>query len=452
MNLLVQELSALFPTSRGAVDDAIHLSAVMTDSRITLRNSLFVPIVGEQFDAHDYLGEAIQNGAVAVLWQKDKHLPYAIPNDFPVFFVEDTVQALQQTAHFYKSKVAPVVVGITGSNGKTTTKDMTASVLSEAFVVHKTAGNYNNHIGLPLTLLAMPEDTEVAVLEMGMNNAGEIGTLSKIAEPDYGIITNIGESHIENLGSREGIAQAKLEIREGMSRDGTLIVDGDEALLHETGQNVHTIRCGTTPESDVVITERSPLNQGSHFKIGDKGYFIPLSGNHNIKNASFVITLAKAMKMSPDLIEQGLKNIEITGMRFERISGKNGSLIINDAYNASPTSMKAVIASLAERQEKKKMVLVLGDMYELGSHSKPLHRSVAASIGEEFEAVFTIGEDAKEITDELTALNRKIMTRHFDDKEVLTQNLERYLDNDTVILVKASRGMKLEEIIEGLVE
>src|SRR5699024_1235287 len=188
----------------------IEIETVVTDSRLKVKQSLFVPLIGDQFDGHQFVEGALNNGAVAILWQEDRELPPSVPKQVPVFFVKNTLDALQQLASLYRNKVDPIVVGITGSNGKTTTKDIVSSVVKTTYKTHFTQGNLNNHIGLPLTILGMPNDAEVLILEMGMNHFNEIDLLSKIARPDYAIITNIGESHIEHLGSREGITKAKL--------------------------------------------------------------------------------------------------------------------------------------------------------------------------------------------------------------------------------------------------
>ncbi|CDQ19843.1 UDP-N-acetylmuramoyl-tripeptide--D-alanyl-D-alanine ligase [Halobacillus karajensis] len=452
MILEVKELTKLFTKHQGATEDHIRIHSVMTDSRKTAKQSLFVPIVGENFDAHDFLGEAIKQGAVAALWQEDKPLPRLTPTDFPVFFVKDTTKALQQAASYYLKKVDPIVVGITGSNGKTTTKDLVASVLKTKYRTHKTAGNFNNHIGLPLTVLSMDPSTEAVVLEMGMDRAGEISVLSSLAEPDYAIITNIGESHIENLGSREGIANAKLEITEGLNRDGALIIDGDEALLKDQQAEKWTVSCGFGQHLDYQVTILSLTDESSRFKIGEQVYELPMPGKHNVKNATFVIALAEKLGLSAEEIQQGFRELEMSAMRFEKHEGHNGALIINDAYNASPTSMKAIIEVVSQLTSKSRKVLILGDMFELGEQSETLHESVATAINEKIQAVYTIGNHSNRISEAVAAHSPAIKTRHFTDKQTLGHHVRNELAADTVVLIKASRGMKLEEILKDLVD
>ncbi|MCA0969370.1 UDP-N-acetylmuramoyl-tripeptide--D-alanyl-D-alanine ligase [Halobacillus litoralis] len=449
MKLEVSELTALFQDYKGAADDPITIRMIMTDSRKKARQSLFVPIVGESFDAHDFIKGAIENGATATLWQKDKPVPHLVPTDFPVFFVEDTTKALQDLAHYYLKKIDPVIVGVTGSNGKTTTKDMVAAVLRTKFNTHKTQGNFNNHIGLPLTVLSMETRTEAVVLEMGMDRAGEISVLSKLAEPDYAIITNIGESHIENLGSREGIAKAKLEIRDGLT--GPCIMDGDEPLLSEALQQEGAVSCGFHQGLDYVAEIQQLSDDQTTFTVNGDTYELPMAGRHNAKNASYVIALAHKLGISHEQIQQGFGQIEASGMRFEKHEGKNGALIINDAYNASPTSMKAVIEIIRNLTSKSKKVLVLGDMYELGEKSEQLHAGVAEAIDPEIDAVYTIGVHSKQITDAVERNSSGIETAHFTEKKALSHHIQSNLTEDTVVLIKASRGMKLEELLDDLV-
>ncbi|WP_226578485.1 UDP-N-acetylmuramoyl-tripeptide--D-alanyl-D-alanine ligase [Halobacillus litoralis] len=452
MILEVQELSTLFTSHKGAAKDQIPLESVLTDTRKSASQSLFVPIVGESFDAHEFLGEAIKQGAVATLWQEDRELPALVPTDFPVFFVKDTTKALQQVAAYYLKKVDPIVVGVTGSNGKTTTKDMVASVLAVRFETHKTAGNFNNHIGLPLTILAMDPDTEAVVLEMGMDRAGEISVLSKIAEPDHAIITNIGESHIENLGSREAICGAKLEIKDGLSEDGLLIIDADEPLLEAEKKESRTTACGFNPSADYQAVIHELTDDYSTFTVKNTSYRLNMAGKHNVKNATYVIALAEKLGLTSDQIQNGFQHLQMSSMRFEKHEGLQGSLIINDAYNASPTSMKAVIEVVSHLTSKTKKVLVLGDMFELGEQSEGLHASVAEAIDEKIDAVVTVGDHSEKITEAVASHYPQIATKHFKEKKEASHHVRSLLTPDTVVLIKASRGMKLEEMLTDLVD
>ncbi|HLR62209.1 MAG TPA: UDP-N-acetylmuramoyl-tripeptide--D-alanyl-D-alanine ligase [Lentibacillus sp.] len=446
-------LASVFADYKGAAMDGIEIAEVATDSRKKLNKSLFIPLAGENFDGHKYMKDAFDQGAAAALWDKEKDLPEFLPADFPVFFVEDTLTAMQELAKAYREKVGPVVIGVTGSNGKTTTKDIIASVVASSFKTHHTEGNLNNQIGVPLTILSMLPETEVLVTEMGMNHFGEIETLTKIANPDFAVITNIGESHIEYLGSREGIARAKLEIIKGMTKDGYLLIDGDEPLLGQVHQRNNVIKCGFDTGNDVTIKNINISQQSTQFELSDgENYTIPLVGSHHALNASFAITIGELLKITKDNVKQALTGMELTSMRFELMDGKNGSSIINDAYNASPTSMKASINAVKHLGGFRQKVLVLGDVFELGQNSKPLHRSVADSIDESMTAVLTFGEDADEISSAVHKQHPEIDSRHFTSKETLIGTLNTYISEGTLILFKASRGMQFESFVKQVID
>src|SRR5699024_9929022 len=284
-----------------------------------------------------------------------------VPESFVFFFVKDTTNGLQQLAKEYRDKVNPIVVGITGSNGKTTTKDLVKAVVQTTKKTHATEGNFNNHIGLPLTILQMKKDTEVLVLEMGMNHFGEIDVLTKIAQPNYAIITNIGESHIEHLGSRSGISRAKLEIKNGLQSDGYLLVDGDEALLHHLREEKYVITCGFNQINDVRINKVYLHAQTTTFEVNGQKYTIPLLGKHHAKNAAFAVEVASFLQIDHKKVQQGFDSFTHSNMRFEWLEGKNNVSIINDAYNASPTSMKAAIEVVKQIEGYSHKGLVLGD-------------------------------------------------------------------------------------------
>lgn len=444
-------VSTFFTDYKGAAGDMIAINEIVTDSRVPSSNSLFIPIQGENFDGHDYLRQAFHNGAVAALWQKDKKVPSFLPSDFPVFYVEDTVKALQQLAAAYRNKINPIVIGITGSNGKTTTKDLIASVVKTTYQTHATNGNFNNEIGLPLTILSMPGETEVLVLEMGMSNFGEIERLSKIAAPDYAIITNIGESHIEYLGSRVGIAKAKSEIIKGMNETGYLLIDGDEKLLAAFHSRDRVITCGFKTGNDVVIEGAKISHQHTAFKLEvGSSYTIPLLGKHHALNATFAITLAKQLHIADSMIKQALLTIQLTSMRFEMITGKNGVSIINDAYNASPTSMKASIEVVKQMDGFEKKIVVLGDILELGEQSHHFHESVGEVIDASIAVLFTFGVQAKTISSKVNSQDLPVICKHFDSIDALIDELDSYLNQDTLILFKASRGMQFEKMIDKI--
>lgn len=443
-------LSHIF-TDHQLADESQSIEQVTTDSRVKTNSSLFIPIIGEHFNGHDFAEQAVENGAVALLWDSSHQVPDRIGNHVSVFFVEDTLKAMQELATKYRDVVDPIVIGITGSNGKTTTKDLVSQVAGSTFRTHHTYGNLNNDIGMPLTILNMAPRTQVLILEMGMNHFGEIERLSRIAKPDYAIITNIGESHIEFLGSRKGISQAKREILIGMEHEGTILIDGDEPLLSDIKNISHVIKCGFNDDNDVIVGNPVYEGQIMRFTLSNGQTFsIPLLGKHNALNATFAITIGRLLGIDDTEIINALKTTEHTAMRFEMKSGPSGVSLVNDAYNASPTSMKAAIDVVKQLPGYKEKVLVLGDILELGDDSEAFHRSVAQVIDNEITAVYTYGNESKAIIDCLQERTQSITVKHFNTKEALITQLHSHLKVDTIILFKASRKMQFETIVDSL--
>lgn len=430
----------------------LNITGVSIDSRKVEAGNLFVPFKGEHVDGHAYVEKAVTNGAAATLWQKDVPNP---PKDLPILFVEDTLIALQMIAEKYLQEVSPIVIGITGSNGKTTTKDMTASVLAQKYKVHKTEGNFNNHLGLPLTILRMAEDTEVAVLEMGMSGKGEIELLSTLAKPQLAVITNIGESHLLDLGSREGIADAKLEILTGLQENGVVIYNGDEPLLKEKLQptSFKLQSFGRSNRNIIYPLHIEAGNEKTKFTTNAcaEEFIIPVLGNHNVLNAMAAILVATELKVSPEQIRTGLAELKMTGMRMEMVVGIKGEKIINDAYNASPTAMRAAIELVSELPGFKNKFLVLGDMLELGSEEVQFHKMIGESIKPNtIQKLFTYGTLGQHIAEGALQTLGVDAVFAFQDKQALITELKKYIEKDDLILVKASRGMKLEEVVQAL--
>lgn len=435
-----------FPTIDGNWQSIKHIVGVGTDSRADLTDKLFIPLKGDNFDGHNFLEKAINQGAKAALWHQDYPRPTGVDPTFPLIRVDNSLIGLQELAKQYLNIIGPKVIAITGSNGKTTTKDLVYAVASVGYQTHCTKGNFNNHIGLPLTILAMPEKTEVIVLEMGMNHFGEIERLAEISQPDLAIITNIGESHIEHLGSREGIAKAKLEITTNFKVNSLLIYDGDEPLLIGN-YPFETISVGFNQSNDYYIDHYQILNTETQFSLGNQEaeYTVPLIGKHQAKNASYSIAIGNHLGLSKEQIQAGLNAIEVSQMRFEKQMRKNGVTLINDAYNASPTSMKVTIETLAQLNDYDEKILVLGDMFELGADSTAYHQEVGQSIPAEIDYVYTIGQASEQISQATS-----VPAKHFETKKDLIDQLERITNSGTVILFKASRGMKLEQIVDAL--
>jgi len=432
-----------------------YISGVSTDTRKINKGDLFIPLVGDRFNGHAFLEEAEQQGAVAALWQKDQPLIDRV--SIPIIFVSDTLLALQNLSQRYREQINPTVVAITGSNGKTTTKDLVSAILATSFRIHKTEGNLNNHIGVPLTLLSMPEDTEIAIVEMGMSNFGEIERLSEIARPDIALITNIGESHLEYLKSRENIAKAKLEILKGLKIDGTLILNGDEPLLRKqldiTLLDYQIRWMGIESSNNVYASDIELNSEQIKFKTNDGVSFdLPLLGMHNVLNSLMAIEVGKLMNVTMSNIKEGLKAPKLTGMRLQQMRAKNGALILNDAYNASPTSMRAALSLLNSLNNTKK-VAVLGDMLELGNDSKHFHHEIGIYCAElEIDLLITTGKLGGWIArgaSEHGMLQENIY--NIDKIENIPSLLRQLTDNDTVILVKGSRGVHLETVVNQLI-
>lgn len=432
-----------------------EIHGVTIDSRAVTKGCLFVPLKGEQVDGHQYVKNAIAQGASASFWQQDIPNP---PADLPIILVENTEKALQQLAKGYREQLNLKVIGITGSNGKTTTKDMTAALIATTYKVHKTNGNYNNHLGLPLTILSMEEDTEAAILEMGMSSRGEIEFLSKLAKPDIAIITNIGESHLLDLGSREEIANAKLEIIEGLAPGGTLIYQGDEPLLHDRIQkdfaHLRVLSFGRTEQNDLFPVTITQGPDSTLFTTGGENHHdfeIPVLGQHNVLNALAAILAARELHIDNESIHKGLKSIRLTNMRMEMVEGAKGQKIINDAYNASPTSVKAAVELIEGLSGFENKILVLGDMLELGEQEKDFHLKIGELIAvEHIDKVFTYGPLAEYIAKGASKTFSAENVQSFQDKQELIEVLKNSTGAHDLILVKASRGMKLEEVVKSL--
>ena len=425
------------------------MEGVHIDSRAIDPGNLYIPIIGARVDGHTFTDGAFKNGASAVLWQEGIE---GKPADVPVIYVKDTEKALQQLSSAYRDQLNFKIVGITGSNGKTSTKDILASILSANFNVHKTAGNFNSEFGMPITILRAPEDTDICVLEMGMRGLGQISLLSKIARPDAAIITIIGEAHIEELGSRENISIAKFEITDGLTADGVFVYPGEEPLLTRKAAGLGTklLTFGDSTENDYYPTSIGIDGEGMVFTIAqsDETFHLPILGKHNVMNTLSAIAVAKNFGMEFSDIAKGLAGLSMSSMRMELSKAANGMTIINDAYNSSPTSVRATLDLLASLTGYDKKIVVLGDMLELGEHEAAYHQEVGAAIDPQaVDTVLTFGPLANAY---LAPASRVADTRSFETKDALAQSLENEGLSGVIVLIKGSRGMRLEEVIESL--
>lgn len=436
----------------------VGVEGVFTDSRKPVQGSLFIPLVGERFDGHEFVQTCLEKGAVGALWQKD----HGTAPQGAVIIVENTLVALQELASSYLRENKASVVGITGSNGKTTTKDIVDAILSTTFKVHKTQGNFNNHIGLPLTVLSMEPDTEIVILEMGMSGRGEIEELSLIAQPDVAIITNIGESHLLQLGSRLEIARAKVEIAAGMKSGGLLIYNGDEPLIEQVlaepatklPEGLQRYTFGLQTDNDDFPTGIMNVQSGVAFttkQSGEGALTLPLLGTHNVVNCLAALAVARHFGVAAEQIIAGLSRLKLTGMRIEIINGVSGLTMLNDAYNASPTSMKAAVDVLEGLKGYRIKVAVLGDMLELGPQEHELHRGIGEYITpDKMNMVLAYGPLSASIAEGARQNMPAEAVHTFESKEELTRYLLENLQSRDVVLFKASRGMKLEEVVEAL--
>ncbi|MFC6041412.1 UDP-N-acetylmuramoyl-tripeptide--D-alanyl-D-alanine ligase [Paenisporosarcina macmurdoensis] len=436
----------------------VLVSGVSINTKTIQPGDLFIPFKGEKVNGHQYVAQAFEKGASAALWQPNEPNP---PKDVPLLFVEDSEKALQQMARAYRNEHQATFIGITGSNGKTSTKDLVAGVLTPYFRVQKTAGNFNNNLGLPITILSLDEDTDFAVLEMGMSGYGEIEFLSTLAKPHFVAITNIGEAHMQDLGSREGIAKAKFEIVTGLQPNGCLFYDGDEPLLSPfiqkmTGENlfpsIKTISFGANLSNDVSVQSIEATENGSEFNVTgliDARFMIPVLGKHQVKNALVAILIAQKAGLTNEQIKDSLKNVSLTDMRMEVIPAKNGSLFINDAYNAAPTSMKAAITFIRETTIRPEKWLVLGDMLELGDEEKAYHEELADYISpHDFAGVCLYGPRMKWLYEKLHTMFEGNVIWSESDYEPIRKTLKSGTSPNSIILVKGSRGMALENVID----
>ncbi len=432
------------------------------DTRIIKEGDAYIGIKGENFDGNTLWKNAFENGASTVILQgidfsKENLEKYQNEN---IIVVEDTIEALADIATYRRmlfGKDFPVI-GVTGSVGKTSTKDIIANVVSQKYKTLKTQGNNNNNIGLPFTIFNL-KDQEAAVIEMGMNHFGEISKLTKIAKPTISVITNIGTSHIGNLGSRENILKAKLEILEGMDKK-VLVINNDNDLLHKfylENKDVEIHTYGIENESEVTA-ENIVLNENeSEFVCNIKGekfnVKVPVGGIHFVYNALCAATVGTLLGLSKEQIENGIKTFELTKKRMDITELKNGVTIINDSYNASFESMQASLKYLSGLNAKRK-IAVLGDMFELGEYSKELHEKVGKEVVKnKIDILVCCGDSAKYIVNMAKKEGMpKEKVFYFDNKEQIEKFIRENAQNGDSVLFKASNGMKFFNIVENLIK
>ena len=426
------------------------------DTRTIKEGDCYIGIKGESFDGNLFWEKALENGASTVIVQ---NVDFTTQNkekwaNKNIIKVKDTMEALYNMARYKRSLYDVPVIAITGSVGKTSTKDIVANVVSKKYKTLKTQGNNNNNIGLPFTILRL-EDEEAMVLEMGMNHFGEISLLTSIAKPNICVITNIGTSHIGNLGSRENILKAKLEILEG-SKDPTVVINNDNDLLHkwyEENKNKYKIHTyGIENESDInaknIVLEENESTYSCDIEGKEEKITVPVGGEHFVLNSLCAITVGEVLRIEADKIKSGIESFELTKKRMDITEFENNVKIINDAYNASLESMRASLNVLSEYKENRK-IAVLGDMFELGKFAKELHKKVGEEVVKhKIDILITCGENAKYIAE--VAKEKMKEVYHLENKDEIVELLQKIVKPNDVILVKASNGMKFYEIPERM--
>lgn len=417
------------------------------DSRTVERGDLFFALRGPTHDGHNHLREVWARGAAAVV---DR----AVETKGPAFLVDDTLRALQRLARHARRAWGGRVVGVTGSAGKTTTKDVIAHFLTTQIPTGKTIGNFNNHVGLPLSVLRLPEECRVAVLEIGMNHAGEIRELCTIAEPDVAVVTNVGYAHIEFFHSIDGIALAKRELVESLSASGVAVLNADDERVARFGE-IHrgrTITYGFGENADVRGFDLELAGEGTCFRCGGVEFRTPLTGRHGALNVLAGIATAAAFEIEAQELVEAAKTIPIGKMRGERFD-QNGFTILNDSYNANPEAMKAMLDVLATTNARRR-VAVLGEMLELGEQSEALHRAVGAHVVQDrVDLLVGIRGTARAMVDEATRSGMpSSATLFFDDPVQAGHALKQILQPGDAILFKGSRGVRVERALETLLE
>lgn len=448
------KLSEIVNACRGSYGypaDAV-VNNISTDTRTLEKGSVFIALKGDNFDGHDYAKKAMDLGAEAVVAER------ACP-DARCIIVDSTKKALLDIAEYYRNKFNIKLVGITGSVGKTTTKDMIALVVAEKYKTLKTQGNLNNEIGMPKTLFGLDESYQAAVIEMGMNHKGEISRMSMSAHPDVAVITNIGVSHIENLGSKEGILNAKMEILDGAAYDCPLILNYDDKLLAKVGENTerNIIYYSLSKKNCNVYASNIKANgSGVKFNInfnnGEKiAAEINCPGEHNVKNALAAFCVGLVLEIAPEDIVKGLEKFKPEGMR-QNITEKNGVKFILDCYNAAPDSMKASLDVLKQTAGSNRKICVLGGMLELGKSAGKYHKTVGEYAAEiDADMLLCFGENSEFYIE--GAIKKGLdenKCRSFESREELAEFLKVELKPDDTVLIKGSRGMKLEEVFKAL--
>lgn len=430
----------------------VKVFGVSTDSRTIQENNLYIPLVGEVFDGRLFVKECEDKGASAFLIDREYDIKTNI--SIPYIRVDDTLKALQDLARSYRKELDVKVIGITGSNGKTTTKDLLYEVLSTKYKTQKTIGNLNNEIGVPKTILSLNEDTEIAVVELGTDKFGDISLTSNIALPDIAIITNIGDSHLHNLKSKEGILKAKMEIVEGLNKDGIFIYNGDDETMkkeidsYKVDQKI--ISFGLEEANDFVVKEIPSTPTKVSFSHDGETYDIPLLGRHNIYNGACCLLIANILGLDTSEVKSGLVKVRPANNRSSMIEF-DGFDVLDDSYKSNPQSLRSGLATCKLLDGYNNKIVVLGDMLELGDKEDELHYEVGLDIDpKDIHYCLFFGSLSYHMYKGALTNFPKDRAFHFTKKDDLIDKLKSLITKSSLVFVKGSHGMHMEEIIESI--
>jgi len=450
VDLTLGEIADLLDTSQ-KLDRSFAVSGVSTDSRSMRAGMLFFALRGEHFDGHAFIDDAIQKKACGVVadraWLAAQHAEYVSP----VFPVPDPLMALQEVATYYRKKVEIPVIAVTGTNGKTTTKEMIAAVLGTKYRIVKSPGNLNNHIGVPLSICSWNSKAEAAVMEMGANHFGEIMRLCAIARPTHGVITNIGKGHLEFFGDLDGVVRAKGELLEFLADSGTAFLNGDDPYLyHRKNVAKETIMYGCSSGCDVRAEDLGCDEHGfPRMRFEDRIIRISVPGGFNVYNALAAVAVGRAFDISLDDMHRALEDYRTIDRRME-VFTLSGVTVLNDAYNANPSSIEQSLKTLKSLAHSGRRIVVLGDMLELGDVSEKEHCQVGEWVYQMgIDIFYSVGPEMKKAAECAKRLGMKY-AHHFTSKEALIDSLVNTVREADVVLIKGSRGMVMEAVVEGL--
>lgn len=426
-----------------------NFNNVNTDTRKIEKDNVFIALKGENFNGNVYAKDALEKGASIAIIDEVVGSLEAIQGLGIIIKVKNTYDALLDLAHYYRNKLGIKVIGVTGSTGKTSTKDLVAAFLSNKYKVFKTKGNFNNEVGLPLMVFQLDSTYDVAVLELGMSDLGEIHKLAECSRPNIGLITNIGLSHLENLKTRENILKAKMEITDFFTKDNVLIVNGEDEYLPNVESDFYKlIKTGYDESFNFRAKDIELTDKETSFTVvsqeGEYRFNLPMVGAHNVLNALLGIAACRELNVSYEDMIKGLDNLEATSMRLQFIN-KDKFTIINDCYNASPDSMKAALDVLENTKGKRK-IAILGNMNELGNESEKAHKEVGEYATNKADLLISTGEEKENYKMGF----KKDSVKLYNTKEDLIEDLRNVIKEGDAIIIKASRGVKFEEIVKAL--